>query len=327
MRARARALRFVGALVAAAALTSPATAAAADVLRTQNSWGGSYATSTGETVRAIASDQLPVDETVTRGWAEYLASLPHGPELERVTLYVAPFSEVQATCGFGSLACYSPGRELIIAPRDDPPGGPSAQAIVAHEYGHHIARHRINTPWNTLNYGTKRWSSRIGVCARTAAGMLFPGGGGFQYRLDPGEGFAEAYRLLAELRAGRPETPWQVVDAALRPDALALQALEEDVLNPWTAPTLLARSGSFRTRGKTVRSFALATPYDGTLAVRVNAPSKLRLRLSLYDTSRKATIATGGRGLRATICGQRSLALRVNRQAGAGRFSVSISRP
>lgn len=302
-------------------------AAAADALRGPNAWGGRYTTSTGETVRVTASDQLPVDETLTRAWAEYLASIPHGPELERVNLYVAPFSEVQAVCGFGSLACYSPGRELIIAPHTDPPGAPTAQAIVAHEYGHHIARHRVNPPWSAMNYGTKRWSSQMRVCARTAAGMLFPGGDGFQYRLDPGEGFAEAYRVLAELRTGRPESPWQVVDESLRPDALALQALEQDVLDPWTGPSALARSGSFKPRGKGLRSFAVATPHDGALAIRVAAPSKLRLRLSLYDTSRKQTVATGGRALRTTICGQRALAVRVTRQAGSGRFSLSISRP
>jgi hypothetical protein len=327
MRASTRPFRVAVVLAAAAALAGPATAAAADPVRTPSFWGGRYTTSTGESVRVIASDQLPVDEAMTRSWAEYLASLPHGPELARVTLYVAPLAEVQSVCGADSFACYSSERELIIAPREDAPGGPTALAIVAHEYGHHIARHRVNTPWSALSHGTKRWSSRAGVCARTAAGTLFPGGQGFQYRLDPGEGFAEAYRVLTEARAGRAETPWQVVDASLRPDALALAALEQDVLNPWTGPTVVARSSSFKRRGPGLRSFLVATPHDGSLAIRLSAPSKLRLSLSLYDTSRKATIATGGRTLRATICGHRSLAVRVTRQSGAGRFSLSLSRP
>jgi hypothetical protein len=321
MRERARALRFAFALAAAAAAVGVAGAPAAQA------WGGTYPTSTGETVRVTVSDRYPVDETMARGWAEYLASLLHGAELARVTLFLAPYSEVQSLCGFDALACYSGERELIIAPREDFPEGPTAQAIVAHEYGHHVARNRLNTPWDSTRYGTKRWASRIGVCARTATGALFPGGQGLRYRLDPGEGFAEGYRLLNELRAGRPETPWEIVDASLRPDAATLAALEQDIVDPWMRPTVERRSGSFAARGGATRSFRLATPLDGTLRITLNAPAKMRLRLSLYDTGRKTTVATGGRRLQAVICGHRSVAVRVTRQGGAGRFTLGISKP
>jgi hypothetical protein len=321
MRAKVHALRFAVALAAVAAAAGAAAAPAAQA------WGGAYPTSTGETVRVTMSDRYPVDETVARGWAEYLASLLHGPELAHVTLHLAPYSEVQAICGFDALACYSGQRQLIVAPRDDFPEGPTSQAIVAHEYGHHIARSRLNPPWDPSQYGTKRWASRIGVCARTAAGRLFPGGQGPRYRLDPGEAFAEGYRLLNELRAGRPETAWDIVDASLRPDALALAALERDVVDPWVRPTVERRSASFAARGRATRSFRLATPLDGTLRLTLSAPAKMRLRLSLYDMSRKTTVATGGRRLQGVICGHRTLAVRVIRQTGAGRFSLSISKP
>jgi hypothetical protein len=321
MRAKVRPLRFAVALAAVAAAAGAAHAPAAQ------GWGGAYPTSTGETVRVTVSDRYAVDETMARGWAEYLASLLHGAELARVTLFLAPYSEVQSLCGFDALACYSGQRELIVAPREDFPEGPTAQAIVAHEYGHHIARNRLNSPWDPTRYGTKRWASRLGVCARTAAGTLFPGGQGPRYRLDPGEAFAEGYRLLNELRAGRPETAWEIVDASLRPDASALAALERDIVDPWMRPTVEKRSGSFGARGRPTRSFRLATPLDGTLRITLSAPAKMRLRLSLYDTTRKTTVATGGRRLQTIICGHRSVAVRVTRQAGAGRFSLSISRP
>lgn len=295
--------------------------------RPAHGWGGAYTTSTGETVRVNASDRYPVDETVTRAWAEFLAGLVHGPELARVTLYLAPYAEVQSLCGFDALACYSAQRELIVAPREDFPAGPTAQAVVTHEYGHHLARNRTNAPWSALSYGTKRWASRIGVCTRTAAGTLFPGGVGFRYRLDPGEGFAEAYRVLNEQRAGRPGTAWEIVDASLRPDTLALAALEQDILNPWTSPTTQTRSGTFRAPGTATRSFPLATPLDGSLRLTLTAPAKMRLRLSLYDAARNVTVATGGRKISTVICGHRSLAVRVTRNAGAGRFSLSINKP
>jgi hypothetical protein len=321
MRAKARALRFAVALAAVAGVTGTAAAPAAQA------WGGAYQTSTGETVRVTVSDHYPVDETMARGWSEYLASLLHGPELGRVTLYLAPHTEVRSLCGFNVLACYSGVRELIVAPREDYPDGPTAQAVVAHEYGHHVAHNRLNPPWDSLDYGTKRWASRIGVCTRTTAGTLFPGGQGARYRLDPGEAFAESYRLLTELRAGRPETAWEIVDAGLRPDAATLAALERDVVDPWVRPTVERRSGSFAARGRATRSFRLATPLDGTLRLTLSAPPKMRLRLSLYDTTRKTTVATGGRRLQAVICGHRSLAVRVTRHTAGGRFSLSISKP
>jgi hypothetical protein len=322
MAAKARAMRFVAVVAGVVAFAGSAPHAA-------GAWGGTYTTSTGDAVRVTVSDRYPVDEAFAQSWAEYLASLVHGPELATVTLYIAPYSEVQSSCGFGALACYSRRRQLIIAPREDFPDGPTAQAIVAHEYGHHLAANRLNPPWDALSYGTKRWASRIAVCSRTEAGTLFPGGAGERYRLDPGEGFAEAYRLLNEVRAGRPESAWEITDASLRPDPIALAALERDVLDPWTRPTVERRSGSFRARagGKATRSFPLTTPLDGSLVITLNVPARLRLRLSLYDRIRKTTVATGGRKLQMVVCGHRSLSLRVTRQAGAGRFSLRISRP
>jgi hypothetical protein len=321
MRAGARALRFAGVLAGVAVF------AASQVVPVAGAWGGRYTTSTGESVNVTASDRYPVDETVTRGWAEFLASLVHGPEIELVTLYLAPSGEVQSICGSAALACYSGTRQLIVAPRDDLPDGTTAQAIMTHEYGHHVARNRVNPPWSAISYGTKRWASRIGVCARTEAGALFPGGGGFRYRLDPGEAFAESYRLLNELRAGRPETPWSIVDASLRPDAQALAALEQDILTPWTKPVVETRSGTFRARGSRTRTIPLATPLDGSTQLTLAAPTKLRLRLTLVDTSRNVAVATGGRKLSALVCGQRSLAVRVTRQAGAGTFRLTIAKP
>jgi hypothetical protein len=61
---------------------------------------------------------------------------------------------------------------------------------------------RTYPPWKALTRGTKRWATYAGACAKTAARRLVPGDERLKYRVNPGEGFAEAFRVLNELRAG-----------------------------------------------------------------------------------------------------------------------------
>src|SRR5207249_3734012 len=82
---------------------------------------------------------------------------------------------------------------------------------------------RINPPWRALTWGTKRWASYMNVCAKTVSGQLHPGNEGNAYQLNPGEAFAEAYRVLNEQREGIASPEWDLVDPSLRPDATALQ--------------------------------------------------------------------------------------------------------
>ena len=58
----------------------------------------------------------------------------------------------------------------------------------------------------SVDYGTKRWASYENVCARKiAAGVLFPGAEDVApYMLNPGEAFAETYRVLNEQKLGLP---------------------------------------------------------------------------------------------------------------------------
>ena len=51
----------------------------------------------------------------------------------------------------------------------------SAEAIIAHEYGHHVAANRSNAPWAALDWGTKRWATYIQVCGRARDGRALPG--------------------------------------------------------------------------------------------------------------------------------------------------------
>lgn len=325
---------------AAAVATAPAvipdstlaTRKAERVLALGNYWGGRYNTATGEQVTVYVSDGYPQDQTIPQRWANFLDSLVHGSELGQVTAYLAPLDEVQSICGIEALACYSPDQSLLVAPGDAPAADISAEAIVTHEYGHHVAAHRLNPPWLAVDYGTKRWASYNQVCSKSRAGTLHPGAESLPYyMLNPGEGFAESYRVLNQHKLALPETAWDIVDQSLYPSAQSLALLEQDVTSPWAKPTTTAYRGSLRGRTKS-RTIRVATGLDGSLRLDVRASSRVRLRFRVSLPSGKAlatrTVAASHDSVvSTTICGQRSYSVRISRLRGAGAFTLSVTEP
>ncbi len=287
-------------------------------------WGGTYPTGDprGSKVAINVSDTYPVDQALPQKWATYLGTLIHGTEISKLTLHLAPLGEVQGECGPDALACYDPNTETILASPDSELDSPPAEQIVAHEYGHHIANNRLDTPLDAESYGTKRWASYMQICKRSATGELSPGDEGSAYTENPGEAFAEAYRVLNLTRAGATNIGWDIVDPSLYPDATALSLLEQDVVNPWTGPTVSHLKSSFG--NGVVRTFSVKTTLDGSFVARLRAPTKSNLRLSLYAGS---TLLGGGTSVRYTICGQRTLTLKVQRISGRGAFTVDVSKP
>ena len=349
-RARSLALRaIVGCAVAALAFTGSAVAApnqhlldrpnVAEIasgpsfipdaaLRTALSpsdfWGRTYTTTTGERVTIYASRSYPVDDSVNQRWAEFFASLLHGSELSEVTVYLAPPSQVSAICGGGSdvLGCY--GHNTIVGPGEDV-SSISAESVLTHEYGHHVALHRNNAPWPAVEWGTKRWASYLDVCARARKHELFPGAEvSLEYQFNPGEVFAEDFRVLNEQRLGLAVAPWNVVDDSLQPDAQALTLLQQDVSQPWSGNASATFSGRFAVRGPSVRTYRITETLDGTLAVAVT--SKPRVRVQILNGTK--VVARGRAAVQTTICGgSRTFLVRVTRLAGSGAFTLSVSRP
>ena len=293
------------------------------------SWGGAYRTSTGESVSIFASNAYPVDPTVGQRWADFLASLVHGSELSAVTLFLAPTSLVSRLCGTEAVACYSAADNLIVAPGEDPASDLSSEAVITHEYGHHVAAHRSNAPWDALDYGAKRWASAMNVCARARSGELAPGAEDpVQYDVNPGEGFAESYRVLNERKAGRAETPWQIVSDVLYPSDTALAMLEQDVTTPWQQVITSTRTARF-TRTARTRTYTVTTPLDGTLKVTLRPSAGTRLVLDVFAASRRIAHAAGTSAVArsTTICGPRSYRIRVRALRGNGAFSLVVSKP
>jgi hypothetical protein len=296
-------------------------------------WGGPTTATDGEAVTIFVSDSYPQDPALALRWADFFTKLVHGPELAKLTAYLAPLDEVQTFCGADALACYDPRTESLVAPGDAPASDISAEAVVTHEYGHHVAENRSNAPWVAEDYGPKRWASAMQVCARTQTGQLFPGAESVpRYQLNPGEGFAEAYRVLNERLQGLPETPWDIVSTSLYPSAAALAALQQDVAAPWTGPTTTSTKAALSAR-VTSRTTRVATSLDGTFRATLTAPARSRFALELLTSSGRrlarsvTTVGSRVRSVTTTICGQRGLRLRVSRVSGAGTYSLAVAHP
>ena len=279
-------------------------------------WGGPTVATDGETVTIYFSDTYPVDPVRAKQWADFLTSLIHGPELATVSVHFAPPNEVQRLCGLQALACYSSNLATIVAPPVDPAIQTSAKGVLAHEYGHHIAAGRLNPPFVSVDYGTKRWATYENVCARASTGDLYPGAEDSRhYMLNPGEAFAESYRLLNEQRLGLTPEAWNIVTPSLYPDATALSLLEQDVVTPWPANTVRRLTAKLNAKVRT-RTYDLSTPYDGMLTVLPTQAGSAKVTVSLLASGSvfktRSFRRAKGESLSTTVCGQRDYGLRVS---------------
>ena len=293
-------------------------------------WGGTYTVAGGEQVTVHVSAAYPEVDAVGRQWAEYFAGLVHGAELPMLTAYVAPLNEVEEMCGSDYVVgCYG-GQTLITI--GDSTAGYIPASVAAHEYGHHIAANRINAPWAAIDWGTKRWASYMSICSRAQAGMIFPGDEGMNYSLNPGEGFAESYRVLTETNGSALGYDWRIIDPSFRPDARALAAVREDVLHPWASPPSTTIRGKFLRRSRSWTA-TVATPLDGDLRLRLTVPGGGANEVMLLSSNGRTVLATGswdssgGKSVEHRICGARSVKVRVTRGGAAMRFTLRVAVP
>jgi hypothetical protein len=295
---------------------------------TATSWlGGTYPAPDGEHVTVYISPSYPEAENAAHDWAAFFAGLPHGKELSLVTVYIAPLSEVADLCQSNeALGCYG-GQTLVVV--GEPTDGIFPRAIATHEYGHHIAANRSNAPWPALDWGTRRWATTVGICARVAEGTAFPGDEGINYSLNPGEAFAESYRVLVETGGTAVGYDWPIVDPSFRPTPAFLAAIREDVLHPWVGPTTKTIRGRFL-RQRSTWSTQVATLLDGDLRLRVTVPGGGADDVTLLSSDGRTVLATGswassgGKSAEYRVCGARSVRVRVTRGGAAARFTLQV---
>ncbi len=263
--------------------------------------------------------------------ADFLGTLIHGFEMELLTVQLDTPSQIEFDCGFGAQACYYAGEnKIVLSGNDSPtPDGASREFVLAHEYGHHVARYRESpSPFPAaIDWGTARWASYEHVCQRSRAGALFPGNEGLHYFRDPGEAFAESF---AHYRFPESNVRWRWVQA-LKPDAAAFRAIREDTLDPWLGRNGFKLEGRVppRLEGTTIKAFR--TPLDGTVSLRPARHRRYNLSL-LNPAGRVLRSSRHGLGtdrqLNFTVCGQSRLRVAIqSSRRGGGTFKLQIQRP
>jgi hypothetical protein len=284
-----------------------------------------YATPDGYSVAVEASSDYPVDPVADQQLVDFLASRVHGAELGDLSVYVGKPAQISQLCGGdpGVVACYAINEGRMYVPGESVRGIPIEYPLT-HEYGHHVASRRVNTPWDALDWGAKYWSSAMRICAGVRNRQLFPGNQGAHYWDDPGEGFADGYAHMHY-----PNQPW-FYNELMRPNAKAFTAIRRDVLHPWTGP----RSRTFHGRlGRKHRSrtFHIRVALDGDVGLRLRAP-----RGTVYEVQAEIPGFAAGQRLRnggdfgVEWCRHRPVdrvELTVRRRAGSGPFALRVSWP
>ena len=285
-----------------------------------------------EVTLACQSDPVGCPDKDPAALADFLGTLVHGDEIRSLSVLVAHPSEMNIHCGdAAALACYYSDRGQIVIPGRDflATDGANRPFVIAHEYGHHIANHRRNPPFEpTVYYGTKRWGTHERICPGTAAGRYFPGNQGSRYYQNPGEAFAEAYAFSRFPNLG---VTWNW-DETLRPDAGAYRAIRTDVRRPWQRRTLIVRTGAVGMQ-RHAGTQKIATPLDGDVSLRLRGEPGAQLDLVVFNGRGRLLARAEHFGANERIqlhaCGQRSLHVRIRRPGrhAGGEFRLVARRP
>jgi hypothetical protein len=291
------------------------------VVRRPADTGGVYTTADGTPIRITISASYQPDQVAPQAIADFFGSLLHGPELGQIVVNVRTLDETKAVCGVEALACYDSRDHSLYVPGEDPQGV-ALEQILAHEYGHHVAESRSNAPWPAFALGPKYWASYENVCKKAVAHQVYPGDEGDHYKLNPGEGWAETYRVLNARRVGTwPDIGWPIVDPLFAPDDLALAAAERDVLHPWTAPTV-KKTIRGKLRRREFRRWLVQPTLDGPATVVLKGGGTGARTAFFNSLSRQ--VSPGARRSSMTVCGDRALQVAVQ---GTGAFTLTYTLP
>jgi hypothetical protein len=286
-----------------------------------------YRAPDGSTVTATVSASYSNPQAIAQSYVDFLGGLPHGSELSRLKVLIDSPTQVERTCGSGTLACYAARSETMVVPGEQSrasPDGVTVAYVVAHEYGHHIAANRTNAPFSALDFGPKYWASEEQVCAGTLSGRLAPGNEGARYLANPGEAWAEIYAHLAY-----PDVAWRFIPS-LRPTEASYAAARRDVTQPWTGRQVRTFTGRL-SAAHAVSSRRFTLTLDGALDIALRGPSAANydLRVSADGKVRGTTHAAGSRDSLSWSAACRTtssepVTVTVVRRRGAGPYALTV---
>jgi len=278
--------------------------------------------STAFTALDTTTDREEIDRT-NREWAEAFAKMPHGPELSKLTVYLSPYSEISSdpVCGSQADSCYDPNDGTIYLVGETPPDGAGILQIAMHEYGHHVAANRLNTPWDGSGWGPKYWASSQRVCSWVRRGKMWPFDQDTHYEDNPAEIWAETFRIISAKSEGLEPDPWEILnpkwDPATRPAILA--AAQRDVTNPWRGRVRSTWSGRLGVGGDRTDTVRVPANLDGTIGTRLSTSGSLRASVRL--------VPRGGSLRDSKVCGASAVDAIVTRRSGQGRWALAARYP
>ena len=296
--------------------------------------GGWYTVTTNgksERVKVYVSRSFPTwDPATNRKWAQAFAKMPHGTELSKLTVYLSPFNEISSDYVCGSLAdsCYDPNDATVYLSGERPPDGADMTQVAMHEYGHHIANFRSNTPWDSVNWGPKYWASAAGVCSLTRQKLMWPTDAANHYEDHPGEIWAETYRLVASGAESIAANPWEILNPVWNPTSRSdlLNAAAHDVNNPWRGPVTSTRTGRLDAKSASAK-VAVRLDLDGQVTAVLKTSGSLKATVSISSASGAQLAAAKPAQAKATICGLSSANIAVTRKSGSGSWTLAITQP
>ena len=130
--------------------------------------------------------------------------------------------------------------------------------------------------------------------------------------LNPGEAFAETYRVLNEQKLGLPQEAWTIVThGALLPTRPRSACSSRTCSTPWTANTT-AKTFTAKLTGQGPHEDVHGrTPYDGTIGVVPRQVGRrtgqaCRCSRTAHRSNEQRSSARVGPSLSTTVCGVRS---------------------
>ncbi len=138
---------------------------------------------------------------------------------------------------------------------------------------------------------------------------------------------------MDERKAGITTATWPIIAPSFYPDEAALVAADADVLKPWAKARTIGFSRVFGRRTAKVWWVPVPTPLDGDYRLNVTVPNGGAHEVALVAANRRTVVGRAQwvgqrvRRLEGSICGQRSLFVRVTQRGTLGRVRVSVTTP